>query len=122
MMKTLPDLLLILISLPVVLSVCGPGTHTGSKRVKELSMQNPASRKCIDDGGRLQVVSSREGDYGVCIFRDGSVCEEWEYFRSSCKKGDCLKRCMKPGRGDEGWYDCWGVLLVKEKCPVNKGN
>ncbi len=120
MKTTLSDLRLIFIFLPIMLTVCGPGSQKGSKSLKELSMENPASKKCITEGGRLQIVSSREGDYGVCIFKDGSVCEEWEYFRRSCKKGDCLKKCMKPDQGDEGWYDCRGLLLIKENCSLKK--
>jgi putative hemolysin len=98
------------IFLPVMLIACA------TVRERELSMKNPASVKCIRDGGELLTVPSKEGEYGVCLFSDGSVCEEWEYFRGKCARGDCMKKCMKPGTSAEGWYDCSGLLIKQEKC------
>jgi hypothetical protein len=30
------------------------------------------------------------GTVGICVFPDGSECEEWAYFRGECKPGDSL--------------------------------
>lgn len=51
---------------------------------------NPASVYCVDQGGTLDMRESSLGTYGVCIFSDGSECEEWEYFREECAMGDSL--------------------------------
>lgn len=49
---------------------------------------NPASAYCIDEGGRLVIRTNAEGEYGVCVFDDGSECDEWEFFRQTCNKGE----------------------------------
>ncbi len=102
-----------------MLILCSTVQEKEGERTRELYMENPASAKCLRDGGRLELVPSKKGEYGVCFFSDGSVCEEWEYFKGRCSRGDCMKKCMKPGSGAEGWYDCSGVLIKKEKCSKN---
>lgn len=48
-------------------------------------LPNPASVFCNDQGGRLDIRTDENGgQYGVCIFPDGSECEEWAYFRGEC--------------------------------------
>lgn len=51
---------------------------------------NPASRNCQDKGGRLEIVTLPDGPVGVCVFADGSLCEEWAYFRDECRPGQFL--------------------------------
>lgn len=54
----------------------------------EAGLANPASVYCEEQGGRLEMredVSS--GQYGVCLFDDGSECEEWAFFRGECQPG-----------------------------------
>lgn len=49
------------------------------------ALANPASVKCIADGGTLSTVTdSSGGQQGMCQFPDGSTCEEWAYFRGEC--------------------------------------
>jgi putative hemolysin len=53
-----------------------------------LGMANPASKYCIDQGGKLDIrKDSQGGEYGVCIFPDGSQCDEWAFFRNECRPG-----------------------------------
>lgn len=48
-------------------------------------LPNPASKYCVDQGYELEIRSDEAGNqYGVCIFPDGSECEEWEFFRGEC--------------------------------------
>jgi len=79
---------------------------------------NPASEKCVQDGGQLQITSTPEGQGGVCIFPDGSVCDEWDYFRGECSKGDCMKKCLNIGTRSEGWYDCNDKLIHYDNCAI----
>ena len=45
------------------------------------AMANPASVFCEDQGGELEIRTDEiGGQYGVCMFEDGSECEEWEFF------------------------------------------
>jgi putative hemolysin len=52
------------------------------------NMPNPASVYCEEEGG---VVDSRTqedgGQVGVCVFADGSECDEWAFFRGECEPG-----------------------------------
>jgi hypothetical protein len=50
---------------------------------------NPASVYCKAQGGALKIVKTPKGETGVCMWRDGSKCEEWRLFRKQCKRGDC---------------------------------
>jgi len=81
-----------------------------------IGIANPASVKCEADGGTLRILDSPDGQYGICMFSDGSVCEEWAYFRGECSKGECMKHCGAIGSRSEGWYDCNNKLLWWENC------
>lgn len=55
---------------------------------QEVGMPNPASVYCEENGGTLEIrEDATGGQYGVCIFPDGSECEEWAYFRGECSPG-----------------------------------
>jgi putative hemolysin len=52
------------------------------------SLANPASVYCEEQGGRLEMRSDADGNqHGVCLFEDGSECEEWAFFREECAPG-----------------------------------
>jgi putative hemolysin len=54
----------------------------------EVQMANPASVYCVQSGYTLEIrASTGGGQYGVCIFPDGSECEEWAFFRKECGAG-----------------------------------
>lgn len=58
---------------------------------KAANMQNPASAYCEEQGFTLQIRTAVDGSQsGVCIFQDGSECDEWAYFRSECGPGSNL--------------------------------
>jgi hypothetical protein len=50
---------------------------------------NPASANCVAKGGRVVIVETTLGQSGVCVFPDGSRCEEWRFFRGECAPGKC---------------------------------
>ncbi|OAN46076.1 hypothetical protein A6A03_01680 [Chloroflexus islandicus] len=51
-------------------------------------LANPASTYCIEQGGQLEIQSTEGGQIGVCRFSDGTVCEEWAFFRGECRPGE----------------------------------
>jgi putative hemolysin len=52
-------------------------------------LPNPASVYCEQNGGNLEIrQDSAGGQYGVCVFPDGSECDEWAYFRGECSPGN----------------------------------
>jgi putative hemolysin len=62
-----------------------------------VGLPNPASVHCEDEGGRLELrTDASGGQYGVCVFEDGSECEEWAFFRDECQPGQ-FDRAPEPG-------------------------
>jgi putative hemolysin len=49
-------------------------------------MPNPASAYVAFLGYKEVVRKDAKGEYGVCIFPDGSECEEWQFYRGICGK------------------------------------
>ena len=51
-------------------------------------MANPASVNCEQKGNRLEIRTAADGSQvGICIFPDGSECEEWAFMRGECGPG-----------------------------------
>jgi len=58
-------------------------TESESTDNLQVSMPNPASVYCTQNGNEL--VPAADGiQNGLCIFPDGSACDEWAYFRGEC--------------------------------------
>ena len=108
--------------LTLLILICGcitelPTTPATTTLAEELNqMANPASVKCIENGGKLRVVTESAGQRGICLFPDGSVCDEWAFFNGNCSKGSCMMSCEAIGTRSEGWYDCNGDLLYWDNC------
>lgn len=45
---------------------------------------NPASVYCVNHGGKLDIQTTSAGQTGICVFPNGSQCEEWSYLRGEC--------------------------------------
>ena len=73
----------------IVLSAsCSPSQ---SSPTPEPNMPNPASVYCEQNGGKLELRQDVSGGVaGMCVFPDGSECDEWAYFRNDCRPGDTL--------------------------------
>lgn len=55
----------------------------------DAGLPNPASAHCEEQDYRLEIRTDEEGNQvGVCIFSDGSECEEWAFFRGECGPAD----------------------------------
>ena len=51
----------------------------------KVNMPNPASVYCVENGNKLEIHTAADGSQsGVCVFPDGSTCDEWAYFRGEC--------------------------------------
>jgi putative hemolysin len=67
-----------------VLTACG-GDAT-EEQTPEPGLANPASEHCEEQGGQVDIRQDADGaEQGVCVFPDGSECEEWAYFRGECE-------------------------------------
>jgi putative hemolysin len=106
----------IIIVAPVLLAVALIAAVMYLNYNQSSMIANPASVKCLSDGGQEKIVNEALGQVGLCMFNDGSVCDEWMYFRGECKKGDCKRVCGQVGTRSEGWYDCNNKLLFYDNC------
>jgi plastocyanin len=74
-------LLTALIFLAVVVLGCTqqPATQNNTQ------IANPASVYCENQGYQTEIVTAGDGSQsGNCIFKDGSKCDEWAYYRGEC--------------------------------------
>jgi hypothetical protein len=74
------------VTMAVVVAACGTGNGDVTD---EPGLPNPASVYCQEQGGRLEIRQEPDGggSYGVCIFPDGTECEEWALFNKKCEQG-----------------------------------
>jgi hypothetical protein len=110
----------------------------------QANMPNPASVYCEQNGNQLEIRTAADGSQsGICVFPDGSTCDEWAYFRGECglaaqesptpamtlestteasgggpggdggTEGDASGGYMPPGTS-EGIADWWGVIRSTE--------
>ena len=53
--------------------------------IPQVGIPNPASVFCTEQGNKHEIRMAADGSQsGICIFPDGSTCEEWAYFRGEC--------------------------------------
>jgi putative hemolysin len=67
---------------------CGTGvtqSATAPTQQAPINLANPASVYCQERGYTLELRTDARGSYGVCLFPDGSECEEWAFFRGECR-------------------------------------
>lgn len=79
-----------LLAMTLLLGLCLATACTPSSTPAEepaSGLPNPASVYCEEKGGRLEMRQNDSGTAGVCIFQDGSECDEWAYYRGECKPG-----------------------------------
>jgi putative hemolysin len=51
----------------------------------QVGIPNPASVYCEQNGNKLEIHTAADGSQsGICVFPDGSTCDEWAYFRGEC--------------------------------------
>ena len=51
----------------------------------QTGIPNPASVYCEQKGNTLEIRTAADGSQsGVCVFPDGSTCDEWAYYRGEC--------------------------------------
>ena len=110
-------------------------TETG---IPSVNMPNPASVYCVQNGNKLEISTAGDGSQsGVCVFPDGSTCDEWAYYRGTCSPAlqkdptpiitvDAITETssgnteenasggyMPPGTS-EGISDWWGIIKSTE--------
>jgi putative hemolysin len=74
----------VLLTCALVLAACvGQGPAGNGSEVA-----NPASVFCEERGGTVEIRTGEDGSQqGVCVFADGSECDEWAFYRGECQPG-----------------------------------
>jgi len=76
----------------------------------EANMPNPASVYCEENGGKVELRQDASGGVaGICVFADGSECDEWAYFRGECKPGGTPAASSTPAAETELASDGWKI-------------
>jgi len=74
-------------------------TSSGEKEV-ESQLANPAAVYCEEQGGTLDGRVFSAGAMGFCLFEDGSECNQWEFYRGECQKGNLKIEVLEQGTGE----------------------
>lgn len=49
-----------------------------------VNLANPASVYCAMQGFKTVIKDTPNGQVGYCVFKDGTACEEWSFYRGQC--------------------------------------
>ncbi|OGG91757.1 hypothetical protein A3H03_02060 [Candidatus Kuenenbacteria bacterium RIFCSPLOWO2_12_FULL_42_13] len=75
-------------SAPMPDAGCGAPMNSNPDNNSNASLPNPASKNCLNQGGELKIAKDETGgEYGLCVFKNGDECEEWQLFRAECQPG-----------------------------------
>ena len=73
----------------------------------EAGMSNPASVYCTQEGNKLEIRTAANGSQsGICVFLDGSTCDEWAYYRGEC--GPAVQKSQTPAMTVEATTEASG--------------
>ena len=57
---------------------------TGTE-LPQAGLPNPAAVYCTQNGYKYEIQTASDGSQsGICIFPDGSTCDDWAYFKGEC--------------------------------------
>ena len=85
-MKRIFTFIIILTALTACAALQTQGTpEPAATDMPQAGMPNPASVYCKQNGNKLEIRTAADGSQnGICIFPDGSTCDEWAYYRGEC--------------------------------------
>ena len=131
-MKRIVTLTMIFMALTSCTAAQTQGTpDSATTDMPQAGMPNPASIYCEQNGNKLEIVTAADGSQsGICIFPNGSSCDEWAYYRGECGsatqesstpvvtvestiEGNNPGSYMPPGATEEV-VDWWGVIKSTE--------
>ncbi len=84
-MKKFIPFMIVLMELTACTSFQVQTSDSAGTEIPQVNMPNPASVYCEQNGNSLEIQTAADGSQsGVCVFPDGSTCDEWAYFRGEC--------------------------------------
>jgi putative hemolysin len=95
----LPKQTIFKIALMILLAACLAGCTSGSKQPASqeplTGMANPASVYCQGLGFKEETRENDQGQYGMCLFPDGTECDTWDFLAGRC--GQEHSYCVQEG-------------------------
>ena len=84
-MKRIITFTIILMALTACTALQVQAPEPAATDIPQVNMPNPASVYCTQQGNKLEIRTAADGSQnGICVFPDGSTCDEWAYFRGEC--------------------------------------
>jgi len=66
-------------------SVTQATSDSTATNIPQAGIPNPASVYCEQQGNKHEIQMASDGSQpGICVFPDGSTCEEWAYYQGEC--------------------------------------
>lgn len=96
-MKKIFGLMIILLISTALLGACSSersSNPNASNDTNTSTLANPASNYCVGVGYKEETRDGDAGQYGVCIFSDGSECDSWDFLAGRCEadKSYCVQQ------------------------------
>jgi putative hemolysin len=124
-MKRIFTFTIVLIALTACTALQVQTPEPAATNMPQAGIPNPASVYCKEQGNKHEIRMATDGSQnGICVFPDGSECDEWAYFRGECGPAaqksptsamtaeattDASGGYMPPGTSEE-IADWWGVI------------
>src|SRR4030043_990462 len=106
-MKKIFTFVIILMALTACTAHQVQTSDSTATEIPQVNMPNPASVYCEQNGNKLEIQTASDGSQnGICIFPDGSTCDEWAYFRGEC--GQAPQKSSKPATTVEATTEARG--------------
>jgi putative hemolysin len=87
-MKRIFTFTIVLMALTACTSFRVQTSESAGTDMPQADMPNPASVYCEQNGNTLEIhTADDDSQSGICVFPDGSTCDEWAYFRGVCAPG-----------------------------------
>jgi putative hemolysin len=84
-MKKIFTFTIILLALTACTTFRVQTSDSAGTEIPPPNMPNPASVYCDQNGNTHEIRTAADGSQsGICVFPDGSTCDEWAYFRGEC--------------------------------------
>ena len=108
-MKRIFTFAIVLMALTACTSFRVQTSESAGTKIPPVNMPNPASVYCEQNGNKLEIHTADDGSQsGVCVFPDGSTCDEWVYFRGECSmetpENPKLNQTTEPTSNASGGY------------------
>jgi putative hemolysin len=109
-MKRIFTFTIVLIALTACTALQVQTPEPAATETSPANMPNPASVYCEQNGNKLEIQTAADGSQsGVCVFPDGSTCDEWAYFRGEC--GQAVQKSPTPATTIEATSNASGGYM-----------